>query len=158
MPEWIEVDEEIDEAPAPLPPHTGAGRPRKKVDIEMLEGLCAIDCTNDEIVALLKVSWPTLYRNFEEVIKKGRELRKISVRRDLYRMSKADKVAAAIFLSKNVLGYKDHPIGSEQGAGEIDALSNALMMGKVILDREEEINANLPPEEPAPEEPPTRVN
>ena len=90
------------------------GRPRKEIDKEQFEKLCAIQCTKEEISGWFDVSEDTLERwgkreykeNFAVIFAKKREKGKISLRRSQFRL--AEKSAAmAIFLGKNYLGQKD---------------------------------------------------
>jgi len=44
---------------------------------------------------------------FRDIMDQGRVKGRVSVRRHLFRLAAAGNVAAAIFLAKNLLGYKD---------------------------------------------------
>jgi hypothetical protein len=46
-------------------------------------------------------------KKFAEVIDRARARGRVSVRRALFRLAAAGNIAAAIFLAKNLLGYKD---------------------------------------------------
>ena len=91
------------------------GRPEIKIDLKLLEVLCGLQCTDEEIADGLGISVDTIGRrkkdekgDFCGVYKKAKSLGKISLRRKLWRH--ADKSpAAAIFLAKNLLGYQDNP-------------------------------------------------
>jgi hypothetical protein len=87
-------------------------RPEAKIDLAELEKLAIMQCTNDEIAAFFGVSKRTILRRcqseeFREIIENGRAKGRVSVRRALFKLANAGNVAAAIFLSKNLLGYKD---------------------------------------------------
>ena len=87
-------------------------RPESKVDLDELEKLCAMQCTDEEIAAFFGVSTRTIERRrkvprFNEVIVRGKAKGRMSVRRNLFRLANGGNVAAAIFLAKNLLGYKD---------------------------------------------------
>ena len=87
-------------------------RPKAKIDLAELEKLCGMQCTVEEIAAFFDVSTRTIERRglndrFREVMDRGRAKGRISVRRFLFGLAKAGNIAAAIFLAKNVLGYKD---------------------------------------------------
>src|SRR5690348_8262166 len=87
-------------------------RPKVKIDLTELEKLCGMQCTVEEIAAFFDVSTRTIERRglndrFREVMDRGRAKGRISVRRFLFGLAKAGNIAAAIFLAKNVLGYKD---------------------------------------------------
>ena len=93
-----------------------AGRPRKEIDFETFEKLCFIQCTQAEICSFLGVDDKTLTRrlhehykgSFSEVYKKFSDGGKTSLRRILFDHAKKNP-ATAIFLSKNMLGYRDQP-------------------------------------------------
>lgn len=90
------------------------GRPRKEINFEELDRLCAIQCTAQEIADWFEVSVDTIERrikeNFEvgfaEYFSKKKSLGKISLRRKQFQL--ADKNAAmAIWLGKQWLDQKD---------------------------------------------------
>ena len=87
-------------------------RPEAKIDLAELEKLCGIQCTDEEIAAFFGVSTRTIERRrkvqaFADAMERGRAKGRVSVRRNLFRLANAGNVAASIFLSKNLLGYKD---------------------------------------------------
>ena len=96
---------------------TGGKRPRSgrkaiRIDLAELEKLCAFQCTDAEVAAFFKVSTRTIERRKKqtavaEAMERGRASGKLSVRRMLFSQAAKGNVAAAIFLSKNLLGYKD---------------------------------------------------
>ena len=87
-------------------------RPRTKIDLVELEKLYGMQCTDEEVAAFVGVSTRTLARRkdvkkFAEVIDRAKARGRVSVRRALFRLAAAGNIAAAIFLAKNLLGYKD---------------------------------------------------
>jgi hypothetical protein len=87
-------------------------RPEAKIDLVELEKLCTMQCTDEEVAAFFGVSTRTIERRrrqprFAEVMDRARAKGRISVRRSLFKLAAAGNIAAAIFLSKNLLGYKD---------------------------------------------------
>src|SRR5215471_16780299 len=87
-------------------------RPESKIDLAELEKLCGMQCTDEEIAAFFGVSTRTIERRrqvkkFSEVMEQARAKGRVSVRRSLFRLAAAGNIAAAIFLSKNLLGYRD---------------------------------------------------
>jgi len=87
-------------------------RPRVKIDVGELEKLYGMQCTDEEVAAFIGVSTRTLARRkevskFTEVIDRAKARGRVSVRRALFRLAAAGNIAAAIFLAKNLLGYKD---------------------------------------------------
>src|SRR5712691_8872323 len=87
-------------------------RPEAKIDLVELEKLCTMQCTDEEVAAFFGVSTRTIVRRrkkkqFSEIMDRGKAKGRISVRRALFRLAAAGNIAAAIFLSKNLLGYRD---------------------------------------------------
>jgi hypothetical protein len=92
------------------------GRPLIPINWDAVKALCQIQCTGEEIAAVLGVSYDTLERrcktdntcSFAEYIKRESQGGKASLRRKLWKL--ADKSGGvAIFLAKNILGMKDIP-------------------------------------------------
>ena len=97
-------------------------RPEAKIDLAELEKLCGMQCTDEEIAAFFGVSTRTIERRrklekFREAMDQGKAKGRISVRRSLFKLANAGNVAAAIFLSKNLLGYKDYFSNEHSGPG-----------------------------------------
>jgi hypothetical protein len=89
-----------------------AGRKAIRIDLSALENLCGLQCTDAEVASFFKVSTRTIERRkqqtaFAEAMERGRAAGKLSVRRMLFGQASKGNVAAAIFLAKNILGYKD---------------------------------------------------
>ena len=87
-------------------------RPEAKIDLVELEKLCNMQCTDDEIAAFFGVSMRTIVRRrqvakFRDVMDRAKAKGRVSVRRNLFRLANAGNIAAAIFLAKNLLGYRD---------------------------------------------------
>jgi hypothetical protein len=87
-------------------------RPEAKIDFVELEKLCGMQCTDEEIAGFFGVSTRTIERRrqgrrFREVMERAKAKGRVSVRRSLFRLANAGNIAAAIFLAKNLLGYRD---------------------------------------------------
>ena len=87
-------------------------RPKVKIDLVELEKLCGMQCTDEEVAAFFGVSTRTIERRrrverFVEVMERAKAKGRVSVRRNLFRLASGGNVAAAIFLAKNLLGYRD---------------------------------------------------
>ena len=87
-------------------------RRKAKIDLVELEKLCGMQCTDEEIAAYFGVSTRTIERRrkvqrFREAMERGKAKGRMSLRRILFHLAGGGNVAAAIFLSKNLLGYKD---------------------------------------------------
>lgn len=102
-------------------------RPRKEIDQEQFEKLCAMQCTKEEICAWFDVtdktldSWcsRTYEESFSDVFTKKREKGKISLRRAGFELAKKN-AAVHIFYAKNFLGMTDR---TEQVVTNIEDLS-----------------------------------
>lgn len=99
------------------------GRPRKEINEKLFEDLCAIQCTEKEICAVLGCCEDTLnawckrtYKmTFSDTYKSKKMLGKSSLRRTQFRL--AEKSASmAIWLGKQYLDQKD--------AGEVTLLAD----------------------------------
>lgn len=92
---------------------TGAGRKAVKIDLSELEKLAAMQCTDEEVAAFFNVDVRTIERRrqkqpaFAAAMQRGRAKGRISVRRLLHTQAAQGSAAAAIFLAKNLLGYRD---------------------------------------------------
>jgi hypothetical protein len=89
-----------------------AGRKQIKIDLVEVEKLCGLQCTDAELAFVLGVSTRTIERRkkqpaFAEVVARGKAKGQVSVRRILFGLAAKGNVAAAIFLAKNILGYRD---------------------------------------------------
>lgn len=93
------------------------GRPRKEINQKQFEALCGIQCTEDEICAVLDVTDKTLnawcrrtyHATFSDVFKQKRKIGLSSLRRTQWNMAKVN-TSMAIFLGKNYLGQSDRTI------------------------------------------------
>ena len=108
------------------------GRPiAKTIDLSELEKLASIQCTDDEIADFFNMDRRTLTRKKKQVevrnaIERGKAKGRISVRRRLFQIAQSDKagsVAAAIFLGKALLGYRDRdvsaPVSESEGQNKL---------------------------------------
>ena len=86
------------------------GRPKKFVDLELVEKLATIQCTQTEIAATLGVSVDTLARNkhFAEIYKRGSDGGRKSLRRMQFESASKGSIAMQIWLGKQYLGQSDH--------------------------------------------------
>ena len=82
-------------------------RPLKKIDTQAITKLAQLHCTFDEIAEFCDVSTKTLQRNYVHLIKKGREMGRISLRRAQFEKALGGNVAMQIWLGKQHLDQKD---------------------------------------------------
>jgi hypothetical protein len=91
-----------------------AGRPKKKINKKTFEGLCGIQCTEEEICDVLEVTDKTLNKwcketygvNFSDIFKVKRGVGRVSLRRTQWKLAEKN-VAMAIWLGKQFLGQKE---------------------------------------------------
>ena len=97
-------------------------RPRRKIDMDIVEKLASQGCTVTEIAAYFGVHQSTLYRRkkFKETYERGLEKCKLSVRRALYKKGVINgDTKALIFLAKNMLGMSDNPQKEENTSEQV---------------------------------------
>jgi AraC-like DNA-binding protein len=82
-------------------------RPQKLIDVKQVEELAAIDCTYEEMAAVLDCSTKTLKRRFGDLINKGRETGKASLRRAQHKAAMGGNATMMIWLGKQRLGQTD---------------------------------------------------
>jgi hypothetical protein len=97
-------------------------RPKAKIDLVELEKLYGMQCTDEEVAAFFGVSTRTIERrrqtqHFRDIVERAKAKGRVSVRRHLFRLAAAGNIAAAIFLSKNLLGYRDVVNNEHSGPG-----------------------------------------
>jgi hypothetical protein len=90
----------------------GAGRKTIHIELDELEKLCRLQCTDEELAAHFGISARTIERRrkqsaFRETMERGLATGRISVRRMLFSQAAKGNTAASIFLAKNLLGYRD---------------------------------------------------
>lgn len=91
-------------------------RPRKEIDKNNFEKLCALQCTKTEICGFFDVtdktleSWckRTYKKGFSEVFKQKRVVGKISLRRKQHQLA-GKNASMAIWLGKQYLNQKEEP-------------------------------------------------
>lgn len=90
------------------------GRPKAVIDYKLVEKLCGIQCTGEEIASVLSVDYDTLNArikedynmSFSEYFKKHSGNGKASLRRNQFNLSKTN-AAMCIWLGKQYLGQRD---------------------------------------------------
>jgi hypothetical protein len=135
---------------------SGAGRKAVKIDLEEVEKLCGLQCTDEELASFFGVSVSTIERRkrqpaFAEAMSRGKGKGKLSLRRSLFGLAAKGQPAANIFLAKNLLGYKDYFANELSGpnggpiqlapAPELEALTDeeikqlTVLVGKTAVSR-----------------------
>jgi len=90
----------------------GAGRKAVNIDLDELEKLCSLGCTDEELAAWFGVSTRTIenrrkHPEFAEVMQRGRAKGRISVRRAQMKLLEAGNAAMGVWLGKQLLGQRD---------------------------------------------------
>lgn len=82
-------------------------RPKKPIDEDQVHTLAAINCSYAEIAAVVKCDPKTLTNRFSQVIQKGRDHGRMSLKRKMWEIAMGGNVTMCIWLSKQMLGYTD---------------------------------------------------
>jgi hypothetical protein len=91
----------------------GRGITKKVVFDEDVYKLAAMGCSDSEIARWFDLSESTLKYNFSDIIAKGREQLKQSLRRSQIKLALSGNATMLIWLGKNILGQSDNPVDSE---------------------------------------------
>lgn len=86
-----------------------------EIDIKLVQKLCEIQCTGEEVASVIGVSYDTLvrrvkelgYGGFAEYYKKNSQIGKASLRRLQWGAAVKGNVSMQIWLGKQILGQKD---------------------------------------------------
>jgi hypothetical protein len=88
------------------------GRPKAEINLKQVERLSELLCTHEELATYFRVSISTIKRlaatpEGGEAIERGRNLGKISLRRQQFRLLRKGSNTMAIWLGKQYLGQRD---------------------------------------------------
>ena len=92
-------------------------RPKLQLDEGLIERLAMIHCNKTEIAAAVGCSVDTLDRNYAELIAKGMEKGKTTLRRMQFETAIKGNVVMLIWLGKQILGQKDTQATMIDGTG-----------------------------------------
>jgi hypothetical protein len=92
----------------------GRGRNKRVVVPKDVYELAVIGCNDREIARWFDMNEETLRYNFKDIMLKGREDLKHTLRRAMIKNALGGNAALQIFLAKNFLGMSDNPIDSEE--------------------------------------------
>ena len=92
-------------------------RPKKVINQKQFESLCAIQCTQEEICNVLDVCDETLTRwckevynlSFSEVYEQKRDIGRMSLRRNQFKLAESGNTTMQIWLGKQVLKQSENP-------------------------------------------------
>jgi hypothetical protein len=91
----------------------GRGRNKRIVTPNDVYNLAVIGCNDREIARWFDISDDVLRYNFSDIMEKGREDLKHSLRRAMIKNALSGNAALQIFLAKNMLGMSDTPTNNE---------------------------------------------
>jgi hypothetical protein len=91
----------------------GRGKRKRVVVPSDVYNLAVIGCNDREIATWFDLDESTLRYNFKDMIAKGREDLKHTLRRAMIKNALGGNAALQIFLAKNLLGMSDTPINNE---------------------------------------------
>ena len=91
----------------------GRGITKKVVFDEDVYKLAAMGCSDSEIANWFDIKLDTLRYNFANIIAKGRDDLKQSLRRSQIKLALSGNATMLIWLGKNILGQSDNPVDSE---------------------------------------------
>ena len=97
------------------------GRPKKKIDYELVSKLAKIQCTQEEIANMLDLSVRTLQRDDEfcRIYKKHIDEGKMSLRRLQWKGAEEGNATMMVWLGKQYLGQRDKFDNENKNTGEI---------------------------------------
>ena len=118
------------------------GRPRKEIDYDTLDRLCAIQCTGEEIAGILDMSYESLNNKlkqeqgigFLDYFAKKSATGKMSLRRKQFKMAETNPTMA-IWLGKQYLGQRDKR--EIEHSGEMKVNHAQELYDKYFLDDED---------------------
>lgn len=87
----------------------GRGRTQRVVNPDDVYKLAQLGLTDRDIATWFSMKEDTLRYNFADIMAKGREELKMSLRRAMLKNAFAGNAAIQIFLAKNILGMSDSP-------------------------------------------------
>ena len=91
----------------------GRGNRKRVVAPQDVYELAAIGCNDSEIARWFDIAESTLKYNFSDILAKGREDVKMSLRRAMLKNALNGNAVMQIWLSKNMLGMSDNPNNSQ---------------------------------------------
>ena len=102
------------------------GKPLLELDEEQILELAKIQCTYSEIAAVMKCSPDTIADRYSEIVKRGREEGKASLRRHQYLAAARGNPALLIWLGKHILDQKDDSYNRPTVEGDVRLLLQKL--------------------------------
>lgn len=94
----------------------GRGKNRRVITPDDVYKLAAMGCNDKEIALWFDMDYNTLRYNFSNIIAKGREDLKQTLRHAMIKNALNGNAALQIFLAKNFLGMSDNPTDTTENA------------------------------------------
>jgi len=94
----------------------GRGLNKRIVNPDEIYNLAAIGCTDSEIARWFDLQESTLKYNFSDILAKGREDVKMTLRRAQLQLALSGNATMLIWLGKNMLGQQDNPTNAQDQA------------------------------------------
>jgi hypothetical protein len=125
-------------------------RPKKVINQKQFESLCAIQCTQEEICNVLDVTDKTLTRwcnevynlSFSEVYEQKRDIGRMSLRRNQFKLAESGNTTMQIWLGKQVLKQSENPVMDNIKLKELELkIKEFELKEKLILKQLEEGNS-----------------
>ena len=125
-------------------------RPRKVINQKQFESLCAIQCTQEEICNVLDVTDKTLTRwcnevynlSFSEVYEQKRDIGRMSLRRNQFKLAESGNTTMQIWLGKQILKQSESPIQDEIKLKELELKVKEFELKEKLMLRQLEENNN----------------
>ena len=125
-------------------------RPKKVINQKQFESLCAIQCTQEEICNVLDVTDKTLTRwcnevyglSFSEVYEQKRDIGRMSLRRNQFKLAEGGNTTMQIWLGKQVLKQSESPIQDEIKLKELELRVKEFELKEKLMLRQLEENNN----------------
>ena len=114
-------------------PKNKGGRPRKKIDVNVVKKLAMLHCTQEEIAGFVGVSVDTIQRRFAATIKESEAIGKTSLKRWMWSAAENGNITMQIWLSKNILGYSDKTDLTSKGK-QINQMPQVVVQDKKTKD------------------------
>ena len=83
------------------------GRPKKKLDKDVIAKLSQIGCTQEEIGSIVGISARTLQRRYADLVAENKHIGKASLRKKMWDKALKGNDKLLIWLSKNELNMRD---------------------------------------------------
>jgi len=124
-------------------------RPKKVINQKQFESLCAIQCTQEEICNVLDVTDKTLTRwcnevynlSFSEVYEQKRDIGRMSLRRNQFKLAEGGNTTMQIWLGKQVLKQSENPVMDNIKLKELELkIKEFELKEKLMLKQLEESN------------------